>query len=159
MDIITKVLFMEQLRNHEGQNKRANTNSKGMLVVGVNHNCDLYPVPGVTGSGDYISEEMVNSLFYQDIKRLEGKAYKHLPWLSKLNGPRQAVILNLAFHDLNWLLRKQSFLECVEKGDFETAASWLLTTYWAEANKERASHLSEQIKTGKWQGILFGGEQ
>lgn len=175
MDVISKVLFMEQLRIHEGECLTAYTDTVGILTVGVGHNCKVSPVPGINQPGDMISQEMSNSLFYQDIKKCEQALCQRLPWLTKLNGPRQAVLLNMAFNlGLDGLLGFKNTLKKAGRGDYEAASEGMLASRWAiqvgdfppgspQAERVgrpgRAWELAEQMRTGKWQGLLFGGAE
>ena len=169
MDVISKVIFMEQLKKHEGERLSAYKDSLGVLTVGVGHNCKASPVPGVEKPGDKISKEASSQLFYRDIKEHEKAIYQRLPWLAKLNGPRQAVLLNMAFNlGVGGLLGFKSTLKKVENLDFEGASEAMLASRWAiqvgdfppgspQANRigrpGRAWELAEQMRTGKWQNL------
>ena len=170
MDIISKVIFMEQLKKHEGERLSAYKDSVGVLTVGVGHNCEASPVPGVEKPGDKISKEASSQLFYRDIKEHEKAIYQRLPWLAKLGGPRQAVLLNMAFNlGVSGLLGFKSTLKKVENSDFEGASEAMLASRWAiqvgdfppgspQADRigrpGRAWELAEQMRTGKWQGVF-----
>ena len=170
MDIISRVVFIEQLRRHEGERLEAYKDSRGILTVGVGHNCEAAPVPGVGEAGDRISPEVSTRLLYRDIEAHEKPLYSRLPWLKGLSGARQAVLLNMAFNlGVAGLLGFKNTLKKVENGDYEAASLAMLDSRWARqvgdfppgspqaeriGRPGRAWELAEQMRTGKWQGVF-----
>lgn len=98
-----------------------------------------------------ITQTTANVLLDEDLKAAERSA-KGLPWFSKLNGPRQAVIIDLIFNiGITRLYGFRKMRAAIEAGDFETAAKELLDSKYARQVAYRARLNAEMLRTGEWQ--------
>ena len=154
MDVISKVIFMEQLKKHEGERLSAYKDSLGVLTVGVGHNCVASPVPGIEKPGDRISQETSDRLFFNDVHDHETAILKKLPWISQLTPARQAVLFNMAFNlGISGLLGFKDTLSLIQQGKYLASSDAMLKSKWATQVKGRAVALAAQMRTGKWQKL------
>ncbi len=71
--------------------------------------------------------------------------------MNNLNGPRQAVLYNMAFNlGINGLLSFKNTLNMIKNGEYESASEGMLNSKWAVQVGYRARELANQMKTGKW---------
>lgn len=98
-----------------------------------------------------ITQAGAEVLLDEDLKAAEQSA-KGLPWFSKLNGPRQAVIIDMIFNiGIAGLYGFKKMRAAIEAGDFETAAKELLDSKYARQVAYRARLNAEMLRTGEWQ--------
>ena len=72
--------------------------------------------------GGGLSDDEIDYLLANDIRRKTAEVAKALPWLSSLNGARQAVLVGMAFQmGTEGLLKFKNTLAMVQAGDFEGA--------------------------------------
>lgn len=89
-------------------------------------------------------------LLDEDLAAAERSA-KSLPWFPKLNGPRQAVIIDMIFNiGITRLCGFKKMFAAIEKGDFETAADEMLDSKYARQVKNRARQNAEILRKGEW---------
>ena len=87
----------------------------------------------------------------QGAGRSDAEVAKALPWISGLNGARQAVLVGMAFQmGTEGLLKFKNTLAMVQAGDYEGAAKGMLQSLWARQTPARAKRMSDQMKTGEW---------
>ncbi len=150
--------LIAQLHRDEGSRKNpqgwhvAYLDTVGVLTIGYGHNCVTSPVPGVNKPGDIISDGRANMLFERDLDKHVQQVRFRWPWVERLDGPRQAVLYNMAFNmGIAGLATFRNTLEFIRIGDYANAAKNMLASKWAKQVKGRAARLAEQIKTGAWQ--------
>lgn len=98
-----------------------------------------------------ITQATADVLLDEDLKAAERSA-KGLGWFAKLNGPRQAVIIDLIFNiGITRLYGFRKMRAAIEAGDFETAAKELLDSKYARQVAYRARLNAEMLRTGEWQ--------
>ena len=147
-------MFLAQLKRHEGERLTAYLDTRGVLTVGVGHNCKTAPVPGVNAPGDKISQETCDRLFLDDVHSHTAPLTDRLPWVKSLPAPRQAVFCNMAFNlGVSGLLKFKTTLALASAGHFGEASRQMLNSLWAKQVGRRAVELAEQLRTGKWQKI------
>lgn len=89
-------------------------------------------------------------LLDEDLKAAE-RAALGLPWFSKLNGPRQAVIIDMVFNiGITRLYGFKKMRAAIEAGDFETAAKEMLDSKYARQVANRARLNAEIMRKGEW---------
>lgn len=146
--------FLLQLKNHEGEKLTAYKDTVGILTIGVGHNCVTSPVPGVTKVGDRITQAQSDELFKKDVEIHTNGLEKHIPWINSLNGPRQAVLYNMAFNlGINGLLSFKNTLNMIKSGDYSGAYRGMLASKWARQVGRRANQLATQMEKGIWVGV------
>ena len=78
---------------------------------------------------------------------------EEIPWWRRLNAPRQAVLLDMAFNmGAEGLMSFRRTLRAVREQRWKDARDGMLASKWAGQVGRRASELAEQMMTGEWQG-------
>tara|TARA_R110000868_G_scaffold201654_1_gene449157 strand:+ start:126 stop:542 length:417 start_codon:yes stop_codon:yes gene_type:complete len=133
-----------QLLREEGAESCAYQDSLGFWTIGVGRLID-------SRKGGGLSNDEIDMLLENDIKKITEQIHKFLPWVSKLNEPRQAVMLQMAFQmGIRGLLGFKRTLGSIEDGQFAEAADEMLQSEWAKQTPERANRLAQQMETGEW---------
>ena len=133
-----------QLLREEGTESCAYQDSLGYWTIGVGRLIDAR-------KGGGLSSDEIDFLLENDIKKITEQIHKFLPWVSKLNEPRQAVMLQMAFQmGIRGLLGFKRTLGSIEDGQFAEAADEMLQSEWAKQTPERANRLAQQMETGEW---------
>ena len=148
--------LIAQLKRHEGAVKDPEGNHvpyrcpANRLTIGYGHNLDANPVPGISGR---LSDNQADRLLAADVLSIQEKLAANLPWIEALNGPRYAVLVNMAFTmGVSGLLGFKKTLAFTRVGDFRNAAREMLRSKWAKKQAvKRALELSVQMETGTWQ--------
>ena len=131
----------DQLIRDEGLRLLPYTDTVGKLTIGVGRN--------LTDVG--ISETEAEMLLENDVGRTVGKLLVVCPWISKLDAPRHAVLVGMAFNmGVTGLLGFRQMLLAVQAGQWATAAHEMLESRWAEQVGARAQRLAQQMETGVW---------
>ena len=77
---------------------------------------------------------------------------RSLVFWRKINDARQAVLINMAFNiGLSGLFKFKKTISAIKGGFYEKAAKEMLDSKWANQVGNRATELSEQMRTGEWQ--------
>ena len=135
----------QQLLREEGSESCAYQDTRGFWTIGVGRLIDAR-------KGDGLSQDEIEYLLDNDIKKITEKVHKFLPWVSKLNEPRQAVLLQMTFQmGLRGVLDFKRTLGSIEDGQFAEAAAEMLESKWAQQTSTRAHRLATQMETGEWQ--------
>ena len=152
--------LIAQLHRDEGRKVDASgnhiayldTTTPPVLTIGYGHNCQASPIPGVTRPGDTIADDTANAVFERDLAAHVWEVRRKLPWVEKLDAPRQAVLYNMAFNlGVAGLLGFKDTLAFVRAGDFRNAARNMKKSKWAGQVGQRAVRLAAQMETGVWQ--------
>lgn len=132
-------IIRDLLIQHEGLRLRPYKDTVGKLTIGVGRNLDDV---GISDVEAYI-------MLDNDIKKVKDQVFATLPWAFKLDEPRQAVILSMAFNmGLAGLLAFKNMLGAVETGNYSDAAKHMLDSKWAVQVGNRATYLSKIMETG-----------
>lgn len=153
--------FLAQLVRHEGLELTPYRCTEGALTIGYGHNLDANPIPDIH-AGTRITKERARRILVEDCRKLADKLDRVFSWWRRLNEPRQAVILNMAFnmgvgtysaekHKGTGLSGFPRMLEALREGDYERAADEMLDSKWRRDVKNRACELAAQMQTGEWQ--------
>ena len=135
----------EQLKRDEGVVRHAYEDSLGFTTIGCGRLIDMR-------RGGGLSPDEIDYLLDNDIKEKTAQVLAALPWASKLNEPRFAVLVNMAFQmGIGGLLRFHRTLGSIEDGQYGEAAAEMLDSTWAKQTPERAHRLATQMETGEWQ--------
>ncbi len=148
--------LLEQLRRDEGAVRDAEGRHvayrcpAGKLTIGYGHNLEANPLPGV-GEGSVMREHEARELLAQDADQVKGQVTRALPWTLRLDFPRFAVLVNMAFNlGIAGLCAFTNTLEDVRRGDYAAAARRLRCSRWASQARARAARLIRQMETGQW---------
>lgn len=129
----------DQLIRHEGLRLKPYKDIVGKLTIGVGRNLDDVG----------ISKEEAMMLLDNDIRTAAMGLLKALPWIAKLDQPRQQVLINMAFNmGIPTLLTFKNTLQYVEDGDYAMAAENMLHSLWARQVGPRAVELAGIMKNG-----------
>ena len=121
------------LLKHEGKRNRPYLDTNGFLTVGIGRNLDANP----------LSDDEINYLFENDIKRVLNDCWHHLPWFGDLSQERQYVIIDMVFNlGIGGFLKFKKMLAAIEKEDWQTAAAEMVNSKWAADVGQRAAELA-----------------
>ena len=134
-----------QLLREEGAESCAYQDSLGYWTIGVGRLID-------SRKGGGLSNEEIDYLLENDIKRNYEAVLAALPWIEKLNDARQAVLIGMAFQmGLKGLLQFKRMLGSIEDGQYVEAAEEMVKSRWAMQTPKRAYRMAQQMETGEWQ--------
>lgn len=132
------------LSEHEGRVPHAYQDSLGYWTIGVGHLIDKR-------KGGKLPEPIIDALLDYDIQEHTLPLYEALPWMSRLDDVRQAVLCDMAFNlGVAGLLKWKNTLADVEHGRYAQAAAKMRGSLWARQVKNRAVRLSKMMETGEW---------
>jgi lysozyme len=132
-----------QLVLNEGKKNKPYEDTVGKTTIGIGRNLDDVG----------LSEDEIQYLWMNDIKRVEGDLDKHLSWWRGLDVIRQRVMIDLCFNmgignEQHGLRSFRNTLEAVRTGHYREAAAGLLSSKWAKQVKGRAIKLASMMETG-----------
>lgn len=134
-----------QIKRHEGLVLNAYQDHLGYWTIGYGRLIDRK-------RGGGISEAEAEMLLKNDIDGVVSSLKRQITFWDRLNAPRQAVLMNMAFQmGVAGLLKFKRTLSLIEAGQFSDAASNMLTSLWAKQTPRRAQEMANQMRTGKWQ--------
>ena len=143
--------FLAQLARHEGLELTPYRCTGGALTIGYGHNLDANPIPDIH-AGTRITKERARRILVEDCRKLADRLDKALPSWRRLDEPRQAVIMNMAFNmGVAGVKGFEQMLKAVDDGDYERAAQEMLDSTWKKQVKGRATELARQMSSGEWQ--------
>ncbi len=125
----------------EGERLIAYKDSLGLTTIGVGRCLDI----------EGITKDESRYMLRNDIERYTIAALDALPWVSRLNPARQAVLVSMCFNmGLKGLLQFHNTLSMIEQGKYQEASQSMLQSLWAKQVGHRAERLSQQMATGEW---------
>ena len=134
----------QQLIREEGAESCAYQDSLGYWTIGVGRLID-------SRKGGGLSNDEIDMLLDNDIKRNYEAVLKALPWMEKLSDQRQAVLIEMAFQmGVSGLLQFKRTLGSIEDGQYGEAAVEMLESKWAKQTPKRAYRMALQMETGEW---------
>lgn len=135
-----------QLQDFEGCRLKAYLDTVGVWTIFYGHTGPEV-VEGLTGT-----QEQAEAQLDADIAEKTALVKKHIPWFDRLNEPRQAVLIGMAFQlGLAGLLGFNRTLASVRDERWDDAANGMLMSKWAKQTPNRVRRLAAQIATGAWQ--------
>lgn len=134
-----------QLIAEEGRSATAYLDTLRIPTIGVGH----------TGPEVHLglvwSDDLIDRTLDADIAHKMAEVVAALPWLGRLNEPRQAVLLQMAFQmGTKGLLGFPNTLAAVHDGRWQDAADGMLASKWAQQTPNRVRRLAQQMLTGEW---------
>ena len=123
-----------------GKQLRKGVKIKGKITIGVGRNL----------SDRGISQDELSYLLATDIE-IAKKDAATFDYFEDLNEPRQAVIISMCFNLglPGWRKFKRTHA-AIRKKQWELSSVELLASRFAEQTGDRALHLAEILRTGKW---------
>ena len=136
--------LIEMLRRHEGVRDKVYLCSAGYETIGVGRN--------ISEDGLGLSEDEINFLLNNDIKRVREELTEEYYWFAGLNDARQDAMIDLSFNLGQTRLRGfVKALEAMSREEFENAADEFMDSKWSEQVGDRAVEVTEIIRTGEYQ--------
>jgi len=136
--------LIEMLRRHEGVRDKVYLCSAGYETIGVGRN--------ISEDGLGLSEDEINFLLNNDIKRVREELTEEYYWFAGLNDARQDAMIDLSFNLGQTRLRGfVKALEAMSREEFENAADEFMDSRWSEQVGDRAVEVTEIIRTGEYQ--------
>lgn len=148
--------LVEQLKRHEGYRKRVYLCSAGKETIGYGYNLQANPLHL---SSIEIAQYYKNGMIEVEAERLlklmitqcRHQLEVTLPFFSKLDTPRQDVLINMAFNmGISGLLNFKKTLLLIESGDYAKSSVEMLASKWSKDVGNRALELSTQMKKGDY---------
>lgn len=139
---MTKLIDM--LRLHEGVKKHGYLCTAGKMTVGVGRNIDKE-------GGLGLSDDEIDYLLANDIKRVDAELVKSFAWYSSLDDVRKDAMINLTFNV--GITRLKGFvkaLAAMEQKNYPEAAAQFLDSVWAKQVGKRSIDVTNLIKTGSY---------
>lgn len=147
--------LINQIKHHEGVRLAVYDDATGD-PVGKGYTMKGYPTIGVgrlLTSGRGITEAEANYLLMNDINDVMAEADK-FEWYHRLDTARKAVVISMIFNmGLPRFSKFEKTIGFLATGMYNEAADEMLNSRWAEQVGRRAVDLSEQMRTGEWQGV------
>lgn len=132
--------LVTQIILHEGKRSKPYKDTVGKLTIGVGRNLDDVG----------LSDDEIEYLLINDLKRVERGLDKSLPWWRDLDEIRQRVIIDMCFNmGLGGLLGFKNTLAKIKAHDWTAASRGMLQSKWAKQVGARALRLSNMMLTGK----------
>ena len=136
--------LIEMLRRHEGVRDKVYLCSAGYETIGVGRN--------ISEDGLGLSEDEIDYLLNNDIKRVREALTEEYYWFAGLNDARQDAMIDLSFNLGQTRLRGfVKALEAMSREEFENAADEFMDSRWSEQVGDRAVEVTEIIRTGEYQ--------
>lgn len=137
--------LIDQLKREEGVRTAAYQDHLGFWTIGVGRLIDAR-------KGGGLSEDEIDYLLANDVKRCTAALRARLPWFDGLNEPRQAVLVGMAFQmGVDGLMSFKQTLAAVRDEHYADAGVRMLQSLWAKQTPERARRMARQMETGEWQ--------
>ena len=134
----------KQLKRDEGSVSHAYEDNLGFTTIGVGRLIDFR-------RGGGLRDSEIDFLLSNDIAEKTAQVLAAFPWASKLNEPRRAVLINMAFQmGIRGLGGFHRMLGSIEDGQYSEAAMEMVDSLWAQQTPERAKRLAKQMVTGEW---------
>lgn len=135
-----------QLQEFEGLRLKAYLDTVGVWTIGYGHTG-----PEVV-EGLVWTKEKAEAQLDEDIAEKTEQVKARIPWFDRLNEPRQAVIVGMAFQlGIRGLLGFNNTLGAIRDERWEHAANGMLMSKWAKQTPNRVRRLARQMATGEWQ--------
>jgi lysozyme len=133
----------EMIKAHEGLRLKPYTCSAGALTIGYGRNLEA----------NGITQEEADLMFSQDytIAKWDAIQFVGMKTWDKLNEPRKAVLIDMAFN--LGAARLSAFVDtkkAIQGEAYKTAAKNMRASLWYTQVKNRAVKLSNMMESGEW---------
>lgn len=127
------------LIKHEGRRSKLYFDSAGIGTIGVGRNLEDVG----------LSDEEIDYLLNNDIKRVLNECWTHLPWFGDLSQERQYVVIDMVFNlGMAGFLKFKHTIAAIKREDWHEAAREMINSEWAAQVGKRAAELAT-IMAGK----------
>ena len=139
--------LISELRRDEGVRRSIYLDSVGIKTIGVGHNIAAHPLPD--GFIPPLTDEQIDGLLASDLLLVFSGLDAHIGWWRTLSYARQRVLANMAFNlGINGLLGFKNTLQKIKDGDYDGAATGMLSSKWAGQVGDRAKRLAKMMREG-----------
>lgn len=136
--------LIKMLKRHEGVKSHAYQCTAKRWTIGVGRNIDA-------NGGMGLSEEEIDYLLRNDIRRIVDELDGEYPWFKELDPVRKDAIIDIAFNLGATRLRGfKRALAAMAAKDYSTAATEFLDSKWARQVGSRALELADLIEHGEY---------
>ena len=134
--------LIETLRRHEGVKNTLYKCTSDKWTIGVGRNLEDVG----------LSEEEIDMLLLNDIKRTKELMNDYIPWYNDLDEVRQEALINFVFNvGIGTAMKFKKAMAALEAHDYDTAAIEMMDSNWAKQVGSRAEEVTQMIKTGEYQ--------
>jgi len=134
--------LIETLRRHEGVKNTLYKCTSDKWTIGVGRNLEDVG----------LSEEEIDMLLLNDIKRTKELMDDYIPWYNDLDEVRQEALINFVFNvGIGTAMKFKKAMAALEAHDYDTAAIEMMDSNWAKQVGSRAEEVTQMIKTGEYQ--------
>jgi len=126
----------QQLEQHEGKANKPYTDTMGKITIGIGRN--------LTDVG--LSEDEIQYLFQNDLKRVIRSLDNWLPWWREKPENIRNVLMDMCFNlGIEGLLGFKKFLRALHEGNYLEAADEMVESKWYHQVGIRAKTLTEMV--------------
>ena len=137
-------MIIEMLRKHEGVEKYAYKCTADKVTIGVGRNIDKSSSMG-------LSDDEIDYLLSNDIKRVSAELIRAFPWYSELDEVRKDAMIDMCFNmGLPRLSKFKNSLAAMANGDYDIAALEFLDSNWAKQVGNRSITITDMIRSGEY---------
>ena len=137
--------LIKMLKRHEGVKPHAYRCSENFVTVAGGRNIDE------TG-GLGLSVDEIEFLLANDIRRCRAELVENFDWFEGLDSIRQDALIDFNFNvGLTTFMKFKKFIAAIKKGNWDAAATELLSSKYAKQVGARADELAAMIKSGEYQ--------
>ena len=137
-------MIIEMLRKHEGVEKYAYKCTADKVTIGVGRNIDK-------SGGMGLSDDEIDYLLSNDIKRVSAELIRAFPWYSELDEVRKDAMIDMCFNmGLPRLSKFKNSLAAMTNGDYDIAALEFLDSNWAKQVGSRSITITDMIRSGEY---------
>lgn len=98
------------------------------------------------------SDELIDKTFADDVAKARQGIVAVIPWFDRLNEPRQAVLIGMAFQlGVKGVLGFNRTLGAIRDERYADAATGMKNSLWAKQTPRRANILARQMESGAWE--------
>lgn len=136
--------IIQMLRLHEGVKSHAYQCTAGKWTIGVGRNIDQ-------AGGLGISDDEIDYLLTNDVRRVVEELDKAFPWFSGLDQVRKDAMIDICFNV--GITRLKGFakgLAAMAAGDYQTAGYEFSDSNWSRQVKGRAETIVNMIRFGNY---------
>ena len=136
--------LIKQLKLHEGVKPYVYKDHLGYETIGVGRCL-------VEGIGMGLSDEEIDYLLANDIKRVMAELLYAYPWFDDLDEVRREAMINLSFN--LGATRLQKFVKALEHMNmarYDEAADEFMDSLWSKQVGQRAVDVCHMIRTGEY---------
>jgi|TARA_R100000322_G_scaffold40893_1_gene25468 lysozyme len=131
------------IKRHEGVKSKVYLCSAGYETIGVGRN--------ISESGLGLSDDEIDYLLENDIKRVQEELQDTYFWFGGLNDARQDAMVDICFNlGLTKLRGFTNALTAMSREQFDVAADEFMDSKWAKQVGMRAIRVTEMIRSGEY---------